>query len=65
MPRGEWSEPLNQRLGGYDAIASIDRDFYDRAFAGPETVVFFRGHSRQNRQRVVQYTVDFFRALAG
>ena len=59
---GGLSEPLYQRLGGYDAMASIVRDFYDRAFADPETAVFFRGH---RRQRIVQQTVDFFCALAG
>ncbi len=59
------SESLYLRLGGYDAMASVVHDFYDRAFADPETAVFFRGHSRQSRQRIVQHTVDFFCALAG
>ena len=54
------SGPLYHSLGGYDAVASVVS-----AFAAPETAVFFRGHSRQNRQRIVQRTVDFFCALAG
>ena len=59
------SGSLYQRLGGYDAVASVVGDFYERAFAGSETAVFFRGHSRQSRQRIVQHTVDLFCALAG
>ena len=62
---GGLSEPLYQRLGGYDAMASTVRDLYDRAFADHATAVFFCGRTRQNRQHIVQHTVDFFHALAG
>ena len=58
------SGSLYQRLGGYDAIASVVGEFYERAFADPETAVFFRCHSRLSRQRIVQRTVDFFCAAA-
>lgn len=59
------SGSLYDRLGGYDAVASVVHDFYDRAFADPDIAVFFRGHNRRSRERIVQRTVDFFCALAG
>ena len=35
------SGSLYQRLSGYDVVASVVDDFYERAFTDPETAVFF------------------------
>jgi hemoglobin len=59
------AKSLYERLGGYDVIAAIIRDFYARLFADPEIGLYFKGHSDRSRQALIQRTIEFFCDAAG
>jgi hemoglobin len=56
---------LYQRLGGYDAIASITDVFLGRMRADPRFNRFAGGRSADSRKRARQLTVDLLCQLSG
>jgi hemoglobin len=56
---------LYQRIGGYDAIASITDDFLGRMRSDPRFNRFAGGRSLDSRTRARQLTVDLLCQLAG
>jgi hemoglobin len=56
---------LYERLGGYDAIASVVDDFVGRLITDKKFERFFVGHSTDSKKRIRQHIVDQFCAAAG
>lgn len=50
---------LYQRLGGYDAIAEMVDDFFERMGKDERLQRFFIGQSESSMRRIRQHTVDF------
>jgi len=59
------SDPLYQRLGGYDAIAAVVDDFIPRLANDPQLGRFFGGMSADSAKRVRQLIVDQLCAATG
>lgn len=56
---------LYRRLGGYDAIAAIVADLFQRLKDDPRFVRFGTGRSLDSKARVLQLTIEQICALAG
>ncbi len=56
---------LYQRLGGYDAIATVTDDFVGQLAADPELGAFFKGHSKDSLKKIRQHVIDFICFAAG
>jgi len=56
---------LYQRIGGYDKIASIAHDYFDRIRSDPHFKRFGGGRSQDSLKRARQLLVDQFCWLAG
>ncbi len=56
---------LYSRLGGYDVIASVVDDFFERFDADPTLAPFLGGISTDSSKQIRQYFVDFFCARTG
>lgn len=56
---------LYRRLGGYDAIAAIVADLFQRLKDDPRFVRFGAGRSLDSKARVLQLTIEQICALAG
>ena len=54
-----------QRLGGYDALASLTDDFIGRLFRDPSLSRFFAGYSDDARGRIRQLLLDQLCAASG
>jgi hemoglobin len=56
---------LYQRLGGYDAIASVVDDFVMQLAGDPSIGVMFKGHSEDSMKKIRQHVIDFICQAAG
>ena len=50
---------LFERLGGYDAIAAVIGDLYDRMLSDPQLGNYWRGHSNDSKSTERKLIVDF------
>lgn len=56
---------LYQRMGGYDTIAAVVDDFFERLGSNERTQRFFVGFSDSSMRRIRQLTVDFICEKSG
>lgn len=56
---------LYQRIGGYDTIARVVDDFFDRLGNDEATQRFFVGFSDSSMRRIRQLTIDFICEKSG
>lgn len=59
------SETLYKRIGGYDAIAALSRDFHLRLKADPQLGRFWAHRGTDGMERELQLLVDFICARTG
>jgi hemoglobin len=58
-------DSLYARLGGYDALAAVTKDFIGRLAADPQLAKFFTGLNDTSKARVESHVIDFLCAATG
>jgi hemoglobin len=58
-------ESLYTRLGGYDALAAVTKDFIGRLATDPQLAKFFTGLNDSSKARVAAHVIDFLCVATG
>jgi hemoglobin len=59
------AKSLYHRLGGYDALAAVVDNFFERLGTDPQLARFGSGFSLDSQRRLRQLTLDFFAEATG
>jgi hemoglobin len=59
------SQSLYTRLGGYDALAAVTKDFIGRLATDPQLAKFFTGLNDTSKARVEAHVIDFLCVATG
>ncbi len=58
-------DSLYTRLGGYDALAAVTKDFIGRLATDPQLAKFFTGLNDASKARVESHVIDFLCVATG
>ena len=58
-------DSLYTRLGGYDALAAVTKDFIGRLATDPQLAKFFTGLNDSSKARVEAHVIDFLCVATG
>ncbi len=58
-------DSLYSRLGGYDALAAVTKDFIGRLATDPQLAKFFTGLNDTSKARVESHVIDFLCVATG
>lgn len=64
-PPPQGSQSLYTRLGGYDALVAVTKDFIGRLATDPSLAKFFTGLNDTSKTRVESHVVDFLCVATG
>ena len=59
------AQSLYARLGGYDALAAVTKDFIGRLATDPQLAKFFAGLNDTSKARVEAHVIDFLCVATG
>ena len=64
-PPQQGGQSLYTRLGGYDALAAVTKDFIGRLATDPSLAKFFTGLNDTSKARVESHVIDFLCVATG
>jgi len=64
-PPQQGNQSLYARLGGYDALAAVTKDFIGRLATDPSLAKFFTGLNDTSKARVESHVIDFLCVATG
>ena len=64
-PQMGGEKSLYTRLGGYDALAAVTKDFIGRLATDPSLAKFFTGLNDSSKSRVESHVIDFLCVATG